>query len=129
MCHCGITNVYAECCGRLIEGGQNPDSAESLMRSRYSAFVIKNMEYLQVTEDPQTRSFNNQEDNRKFAESVEFTGLQVIFSSEKGNKATVEFIANYRDLITGEVQMHHEVSQFRQQAGVWLYRQGRMLKS
>ncbi len=126
MCHCGKQEKLSDCCGRLIEGDDLADSAESLMRSRYSAFIEKKFEYLQETQDPQTRSILDRAANEEFALAVEFSGLEILFSQEKENKAVVEFIASYRDLKTNELSKHHEVSQFRKQAGIWYYRQGKM---
>ncbi len=126
MCHCGRSENFAECCGRYLDGDDAAASAETLMRSRYSAFVVKNYKYLHLTQDPQTRSPADSSANEEFSKSVEFTGLEVLNAQEAGNKARVEFIAHYRDLKSGEAKTHHELSQFRKQAGVWYYRQGQM---
>ncbi|MBU6492427.1 MAG: hypothetical protein KGQ45_06600, partial [Burkholderiales bacterium] len=47
-CPCG-GGRYAECCGRFIDGGQVPASAEQLMRSRYTAYVLARGDYLRAT--------------------------------------------------------------------------------
>jgi SEC-C motif-containing protein len=52
-CPCGHTS-YARCCGPLHEGGI-ASSAEALMRSRYSAYVLKREDYLLATWHPSTR--------------------------------------------------------------------------
>ena len=48
-CPCGLGDGYASCCGRLHAGAPAP-TAESLMRSRYSAFAVGDAGYLAVLE-------------------------------------------------------------------------------
>ncbi|HAW61148.1 MAG TPA: hypothetical protein DCX26_02290, partial [Pseudomonas sp.] len=47
-CPCGSGDALAECCGRYHAGVAAP-SAELLMRSRYSAYVLGLVDYLQAT--------------------------------------------------------------------------------
>ena len=54
-CPCGSGRAYAACCGRLHSGAENAASAETLMRSRYSAYVLKLEDYLLATWHPDTR--------------------------------------------------------------------------
>jgi SEC-C motif-containing protein len=45
-----------------------------------------------------------------------------------GNKGMVEFKAHFKTL-GQEPQVHHELSKFRKQSGVWYFRDGKTLKS
>ena len=45
-CLCGLEQSYKNCCGRFIESNLSPETPEQLMRSRYSAYVLKNERYL-----------------------------------------------------------------------------------
>ena len=45
-CLCGLEQSYKNCCGRFIESKLSPETSEQLMRSRYSAYVLKNERYL-----------------------------------------------------------------------------------
>ena len=54
-CHCGLPGSYADCCGRFVSGRELPDTAEQLMRSRYSAFVEQDEAWLLNTWHPATR--------------------------------------------------------------------------
>ena len=98
------------------------------MRSRYSAFVTKNFDYLNETQHPQTRSPKDIEANQQWAEAVTFTGLEILRSSEDGNKGMVEFKAHYKDTASKEAIVHHEISSFRKQAGLWYFREGKLQK-
>ena len=53
-CPCGLGDDYASCCGRLHAGAPAP-TAESLMRSRYSAFAVGDAGYLLRTWHPSAR--------------------------------------------------------------------------
>jgi uncharacterized protein YchJ len=53
-CPCGLGEDYASCCGRLHTGAPAP-TAESLMRSRYSAFAVADAGYLLRTWHPSRR--------------------------------------------------------------------------
>ena len=52
LCYCGSQKFYGECCFPLISGSLKPKNPEQLMRSRYSAFCIKNIEYLISSHHP-----------------------------------------------------------------------------
>lgn len=97
------------------------------MRSRYSAFVKKEFDYLEETLDPQTHLDFDNSANRSWAESVELFQLDILKAEENGTKAVVEFKAHFRQ--DGKEQIHHEVSRFRKQAGVWYFREGKVYKT
>jgi SEC-C motif-containing protein len=129
-CPCGSGKKFDDCCGIFIEGTQQPETPEQLMRSRYTAFVMQDMEYVQKTTDPQTKFDFDFEANRSWAEESEFVGLKILKTSMDGNKGMVEFQAQFRSRAgegSATVQTHHEISKFRKQAGVWYFREGRVL--
>jgi SEC-C motif-containing protein len=116
-CPCGAPD-YAACCGRYHGGIPAPD-AEALMRSRYSAYVLKLEPYLLATWHPGTRpeSLDLAADNAKWLE------LEVKkHSPQDPNHATVEFVARYK--IGGRAHRLHEISRFVRENGRWLYVDG-----
>lgn len=125
-CPCGRKNAkakllaYADCCGRYIdhwEAAPAPD-AESLMRSRYSAFVRENAAYLQATWHESQRPAD-----LDFDAATKWLGLDVKhFKTTGEDKAEVEFVARYR--ISGRAVRLHERSRFVQEAGRWYYVDG-----
>ena len=54
-CSCGSGRAYAECCGRYLDGGEPPATAEQLMRSRYTAYALAREDYLLATWHASTR--------------------------------------------------------------------------
>lgn len=124
-CPCGktkgkLTLPYARCCGRYVDDFENtpaPD-AESLMRSRYSAFVLGRSDYLLQTWDAAHRPPVLELD-----EGTKWLGLRVCASRLLGpEQAEVEFIARSR--LDGRGMRLHELSRFVQRDGRWYYVDG-----
>ena len=122
-CPCGSAVDYAHCCGRFIEGGQRPHSAEQLMRSRYCGFVLCNERYLLRTWHPDTRPKQVRLDS-----NAHWLGLS-IRNTEAGGAdeaaGTVEFVARYK--IDGRGHRLHEISEFEKIEGQWYYHSGQHL--
>lgn len=115
-CPCGGPD-YARCCGPYHNGTAAPD-AEALMRSRYSAYVLKLAAYLLATWHPVTRPATIEFENEKWL------GLEVKkHVLESDNRATVEFVARYK--IGGRAHRLHEISQFVFEDGQWFYLDGK----
>lgn len=116
-CPCGGQS-YATCCAPFIEAGVAAETAEQLMRSRYTAYTQRNENYLNATWHPDTRPKEavTQEDGAKWL------GLEVRRHVPAGDKATVEFVARYR--IGGRAHRLHEVSNFVREDGKWFYVEG-----
>lgn len=117
-CQCGRPANYLDCCGRYHAGPlalQAPDP-ESLMRSRYSAFVKDVRPYLIDTWHPSTRP--------PLIEAPEpglsWLGLEVKNSAIQGaDRGVVEFVA--RSKLGGRAHRLHEVSEFVCEGGRWFY--------
>ena len=116
-CPCGGAD-YAACCGRYHDGGIAPD-AEALMRSRYSAYVLKLEAYLLATWHPDTRP-----DDLALAEDhTKWLGLSILkHHSESDEQSTVEFVARFK--ISGRAAKMHEISRFLRIDGRWHYLDG-----
>lgn len=125
-CPCGENESYGACCGRYIDGGQQPETALALMRSRYTAFVKGKMEYIRQTHDPKTRANYDFLANEQWAKSSEWLGLEIL-TADQGQAGdvtgTVEFKARF--VTEGEEQIHHELSQFRKVGDQWYFSNGK----
>lgn len=116
-CPCGAPD-YAACCGRYHGGTPAPD-AEALMRSRYSAYVLKLEPYLLSTWHPSTRPAALD----LAADDAKWLGLEVKnHLPETPDRATVEFVARYK--IGGRAHRLHEISRFMREDGHWYYVDG-----
>lgn len=119
MCPCGSGQVLAACCGRFHAGVPAPD-AESLMRSRYSAFVLGLEDYLLATWHSDTRPAGLELDA---SPRPQWLGLAIKAHTRlDDNHATVEFVARYK--LNGRAFKLHETSRFERVAGRWLYVKG-----
>jgi SEC-C motif-containing protein len=116
-CPCGRPLRYEHCCGRWHAGPlhlQAPD-AESLMRSRYSAFVRELAGYLMDTWHPSTRP-----PDLEFEPGLRWLGLDVKRHEPQGeDRAIVEFVA--RSKLGGRAHRLHETSRFVREGGRWFY--------
>ena len=121
-CPCGGV-AYAACCGRFIEGGQVPTTAQELMRSRYTAYTLRDEAYLQATWYPRTRPPARLTADQ---EEMRWIGLDVRRHVQSGDEATVEFVARYK--INGRAHRVHEVSRFVREEGRWYYLDGEMVE-
>lgn len=119
-CPCGRRAGYATCCGPLHEGGVAAD-AESLMRSRYCAYVLKREDYLLSTWHPDTRP--PRLDLAVQQPEPRWLGLDVKRHEVRGDEAIVEFVARLRHG-GGKAQRMHEVSRFVREGGRWFYVDG-----
>ncbi len=119
-CHCGQPRSFELCCGPFIRGEAVPETAEQLMRSRYSAFVEQDEPYLLDTWHPDTRP-----SRVRLSKAQRWLGLSIKGGEAGGaldETGTVEFVARYK--VVGRGHRLHETSRFERIAGRWYYRDG-----
>ncbi|MBO9331008.1 hypothetical protein GHR37_17820 [Achromobacter xylosoxidans] len=120
-CPCGSSQAYPECCGRWHDGplALQAPSAEALMRSRYSAFVLDKLPYLLATWHPSTRPAALEPN----PPDLKWLGLTVKQARDQdADHATVEFVARSRQ--AGRAHRLHELSRFVREDGKWYYVDG-----
>ncbi len=116
-CPCGGGD-YASCCGLYHQQLNAPDAA-SLMRSRYSAYVLKREEYLLATWHHSTCPVSLD----LAADQSKWLGLEVKkHVVESATRAAVEFIARYK--VAGKAHRLHEISRFVFEENKWFYLNG-----
>ena len=121
-CPCGSDSLYAACCGLYIDGGQRPDTAERLMRSRYTAYTLKREPYLLRTWRASTRpgELGLGKDG-----ATKWLGLEIIRAEAGGAgdaQGIVGVVARYN--VNGKAGRLHEVSRFTRENGQWFYVDG-----
>ena len=112
---------FSACCGQYLEGDTPPPApdAESLMRSRYSAFVLQRESYLLATWHANTRPAQV-----SFDTTGKWLGLEVRKSlASSPTEAEVEFVARFKPVGASAWRLH-ERSRFVLQAGRWWYVDG-----
>ena len=131
-CPCGQMNTLKKpvlleaCCGRYLYSlGNTPaPDAHSLMRSRYSAFVLNLTDYLAATWHASTRPHDLAADPGTRWLGLEVRRHAVIDDSH----AEVEFVARYRPAFgSGPATRIHERSRFVREDRRWYYLDGDLL--
>jgi SEC-C motif-containing protein len=115
-CPCGLGRPYGECCA-LAHRGRPPATADALMRSRFTAFVLDDVAYTLRSWHPETRPADVEPDP-----GLRWTRLEILDSTGGGlfdAEGTVEFRAHYRD--GGRPGDMHERSRFVRHDGSWVY--------
>ncbi|MBT3192598.1 MAG: YchJ family protein [Verrucomicrobia bacterium] len=127
-CPCGSEIAYNDCCAPIIKGKTLAPTAEALMRSRYTAYALGEIEHLGNTLDSRGRETFDAESARQWAESAVWKGLEIV-SVERGGAeddgGVVEFIANYE--VDEELLAHHERATFRKSGERWEFVDGRVI--
>jgi len=136
-CPCGGPS-FDSCCGPFLAGAALPPTAEQLMRSRYTAFTLKDEPYLVATWHPSTRP---QEAIIDEHEPVRWLGLEIKTAlrlrkrkaqlpdvpDDHTDHDTVEFVARFK--VGGRAHRLHELSRFVREPGPdgaprWFYLDG-----
>ncbi|MGE5548157.1 MAG: YchJ family protein [Solirubrobacterales bacterium] len=125
QCPCGSGRGQDECCGPLLAGAPAP-TPEALMRSRYTAFVTGNLDYLETTLAPEAREDYDRSETESWIKEAEWHGLEIRATGDgaDADTGTVEFVARYK--FRGKPFAHHELSSFRKADGRWMYVDGVM---
>lgn len=129
QCDCGKQLDYKDCCGALHSGLKFADSAEQLMRSRYSAFARGHVDYLVMTQTSMPLKAGREELKQDLA-TTRWLRLDLIkHQAISSSRAFVEFCAYAIDF-SGQQQKlikHHEYSEFCHTDGRWLYAHGEIM--
>jgi len=100
------------------------------MRSRYSAYVTGQVEYLATSLHPEHRQDMDLAATRRWSQAAQWKGLQVVSTRDGGeedDEGEVEFVATYRE--KGVNKPHHERASFRRAEGRWYYVSGDIVQS
>jgi SEC-C motif-containing protein len=120
-CPCGSSITLDACCGLYIDGKPAP-TALSLMKSRYSAFVLVKGEYLKSTLSEHQKADFDSEEFKQQAAGTKWMGLEIrncVNGGVKDETGTVEFVAKYKE--KGQHVVHHELAKFTREDGKWVF--------
>ena len=121
-CHCGNNKIYQACCEVFHLNNGKTDTAEQLMRSRYSAFVLADGDYLMATHHSSTRPIKEKKAIVKWAKSVQWIRLEVLETS-RGTENDIEGIVTFNAYFfeNGKVDIINEKSAFIKENKQWYY--------
>ena len=121
-CPCSPEKSYAECCQLIHQDIKKAKTAEQLMRSRYSAFVLADGDFLMKSHHLSTRKIKDKTEIVKWAKSVKWLKLeiiQIIDGKENDAEGSVQFKAIFKEGF--HVRSINENSRFLKEEGVWYY--------
>ena len=118
-CYCGNHLSFEECCQPYLKGLKKAPTAEALMRSRYSAYAIGNVDYLVNTTHLSTRKLHKKKDILAWSQSNKWIKLEVLNSTETTVTFKAHFIDNHK-----LAHIHFEKSTFTFEEGSWFYVDG-----
>lgn len=128
-CPCGLGDSLDNCCGPIIEGRSFPETAEALMRARYTAFATQQIAFIITSHHPDTLGDVDRNAVARSSKGSTWLGLEVL-STEDGlagdDQGWVEFIARHKS--NGFEMVHHELSLFRRHQGRWYFHGGHQPK-
>jgi SEC-C motif-containing protein len=121
LCPCGSALPFSACCGPILENHALAETAEALMRSRYTAFVQKHEPHILASWHARTRPKSLNFDDHP----VVWLGLQIHDRQEgaaSDSSGTVDFTTSY--LENGQLCRLREKSEFLKEDGLWFYLRG-----
>ena len=120
ICPCRKTDAtpiaFADCCQPILEGGTPAQNPEALMRARYSAFALGNIDFLHDSLLPNARHDFDRKAIGHWSRSAEWLGLDINGTEGGGpddSDGFVSFTAHY--VLDGKTQTHRERSRFRRE--------------
>lgn len=122
LCPCKSRETYGNCCQPFHLGRAKPATAEQLMRSRYSAYFFRLVDYLVATTHPDTREPDLKTRLEETIHETNWRFLTILGSSKGGPEdkvGKVEFVAEYFE--DGQLRELHERSRFKRYKGAWKY--------
>ena len=118
--------IYASCCAPLHRGERQAATAEQLMRSRYSAYAVGEVEYLLQTQPSAVPLARRRRELAASIGQLRWQRLQILAVTDGGPhdlSGTVTFEAHY--VAAGQPGVMRECSLFGREGnsleGGWLY--------
>ena len=126
QCPCGSNHSYSACCEVLHQGKASAQNVAQLMRSRYCAYVLQEIDYIVQTTVPSQQNLLDRQAILTWSKQTKWDGLEVITHQEKLGKthAKVEFKAYFLTSNATSVSVrdaHHERSAFVKIAERWYF--------
>lgn len=125
-CPCGTPKNYQDCCEVYHKSLGTAPTAETLMRSRYSAFALNNIDYIQatqrLTDDPSAEDTAAIKEENRTTKWINLDILETEQGTEDDSIGSVTFRANFEEgQHKGELS---EKSLFKKVDGQWFYVSG-----
>ena len=125
LCPCTSGLVFEKCCAPFLSGQRLPETAQALMRSRFTAYAEIRVDYLVQTTAKDKKQEIDVAELRQYCKNIRCISLK-IQKTERGGKndetGTVLFHASLQ--MNKRRVLHRELSQFVREDGRWVYVSG-----
>lgn len=121
-CPCGLEANFQTCCEPIIEGKKLATCPEDVMRSRYTAYTLCNIDYIFASMKEKALYDSDKQATADWAKNTKWLDLKIIDAptvSENDTLGEVEFVATYKE--QGQTRQIRERSQFKKIDGKWYY--------
>jgi SEC-C motif-containing protein len=124
-CPCESKQTFDRCCEPYLLGRKQPETAEKLMRSRFTAYSLGRADYLAATTAEVEREKLDVEELGRYCRAVKCISLKVL-KTELGGPGddTGVVVFHAKLLINGKRMLHQEKSRFVREQGRWTYLDG-----
>ena len=128
LCPCKSGKTFGECCGPIIAGTAKAETAEALMRARYSSYVTGDIEFLKASATNAVQEEFDEEASKAWSKAAQWHGLEII-KTEGGTKRHKKGVVEFRALYTANNEFcnHHEVSNFVKEKDGWKFADGELV--
>ncbi len=127
-CPCCSGKKYDECCGSILNGLRKAETAEELMRARYSAYATEHIEFLKTSATEAVQADFDERASTAWSRAARWHGLEII-AAEKGLADDTEGVVEFRATYTANNEFcnHHEVAKFVKIDGEWKFDDGELV--
>ena len=128
LCPCKSGKTFGECCGPIIAGTVKAESAEAVMRARYTSYVTGDIDYLKTSATKAVQEEFDEAASKAWSRAAEWHGLEII-KTEGGRKGDKKGVVEFRALYTANNEFcnHHEVSNFVLEKDGWKFDSGELV--
>lgn len=125
VCYCDSQKPFNECCEPILNKSQKPKAAIDLLRARYSAFVVGNIDFVKETTHPDKLDDFDEKEVSDWSKNSDWQGLK-IHKIDEGkpakNQTLIEFEAFYKN--ENNEFNHHERAAFQKEKDQWYFVDG-----
>ena len=127
-CICGIGESTETHCGPILKGERQAETAEALMRARYTAYATGEIDFIMESLHPEHRKDVDRNATEAWSKNATWKGLEIVSTEAGGpsdDRGKVEFIARFD--LGGVAQVHHERADFARHNGRWYFVDGEQM--
>jgi len=127
LCPCGSNQLFQECCSVFIEHKQIPETALQLMRSRFTAYINHDLDYLLNTWHHSTRPTDMIQNDLQLTKWKQLYIVETTLGLAQDKCGRVEFVAYFKN--NESYEKLHEVSDFVKDQNKWFYVNGKIINN